>query len=145
MASMVEQFNNLKGSKQQGEVQRINRTVEITAPILDYEPGMTAPPPKARSKSRSPERMQHNLWKNNPIFGSNEELLNQDDDDVPDIIKRLSQNGIPSGNQLSDTLSSDMIVNSISNGVYMTWQILTVFDVQLFIRARDSGAAISCQ
>ena len=107
VASMVEQFNKGNGKQQESD----SRTIEITAPIMDYEPGMAAPK-TSRSQSRSPER---NLWKTNPIFGSNEE--DDDDDEVPEIIKRLSQNGLPAGKQLSDTLSSDMIVNSISNGM----------------------------
>lgn len=119
---MVEQFNNLKGSKRHAEVPQTNRNVEITAPILDYDPTLsprvtprvTPERSKARSQSRSPEAA-HKLWKTNPIFGS-EEILDEDEDDMPEIIKRLSQNGLPSGKQLSDTLSSDMIVNSISNG-----------------------------
>lgn len=114
VASMVEQFNNIKGTKH-GHVEQINRNVEITAPILDYKPGMTASQlpscPKTRSLSPEQENNSENTWKNNPIFASSDS-----DDDVPEILKRLSQNGLPSGKQLSDTLSSDMIVNSISNG-----------------------------
>jgi hypothetical protein len=129
VASMVEQFNNLKGSKHTAEA-ATTRSVEITAPILDYQPGvephLTTIGP-VRGRSHSPERRERqelnpvqNTWKNNPMFGSSEgETLQEeddDDDDVPDIIKRLSQNGLAAGKQLSDTLSSDMIVNSISNG-----------------------------
>lgn len=135
---MVEQFNNLKGTKQSPDVQQQTaRSVEITAPILNYQPGMVAPPHlisstigPGRQRSCSPERdrpqqPEHSTWKNNPMFASSEEKTLQeeeeeeeedDDEDVPEIIKRLSQNGLPTGKQLSDTLSSDMIVNSISNG-----------------------------
>lgn len=109
---MVEQFNKTK----HGEVQHPNHSVEITGPIINYQPGITeAPvvstktPPKQRSSS---PQQQQSMWKNNPIFASSDD---DDDDDVPEIIKRLSQNGFP-GKQLSDTLSSDMIVNSISTG-----------------------------
>lgn len=121
---MVEQFNNFKGTKQAEVQHETTRSVEITAPILDYQPpgvtgGQLPNPPKQRSQSPEKESEQ-NTWKNNPIFASSEEETldddDDDDDDVPEIIKRLSQNGLPAGKQLSDTLSSDMIVNSISNG-----------------------------
>lgn len=116
---MVEQFNNFKGTKQVEVPPQTTRSVEITGPILDYKPGTVQTVHKQRSLS--PEQEKHPLqssWKNNPIFASSEdETLEEDDDeDVPEIIKRLSQNGLPAGKQLSDTLSSDMIVNSISNG-----------------------------
>lgn len=131
---MVEQFNNFKGTKH--VEQQTTRSVEITGPILDYQPGMTiAPAPKQRSLS--PENDKHPLqssWKNNPMFApSDDETLDEeddedddDDDDVPEIIKRLSQNGLPAGKQLSDTLSSDMIVNSISNGEYRQCAVFSV-------------------
>ena len=128
---MVEQFNNLKGTKQAADVQQqATRSVEITAPILDYQPGMVVQPLQFTSsvqRSCSPEKdkpqqPEQSSWKSNPMFASNEgetldeEEEDEDDEDVPEIIKRLSQNGLPTGKQLSDTLSSDMIVNSISNG-----------------------------
>ena len=114
VASMVEQFNNLKGSSKQGEIQCSSRNVEITSPIIDYQPGML-PPQSSLHNQPLPEPGKDpddNLWKSNPLF-------TEDDDDVPEIIKRISQNGLQSGGkQLSDTLSSDMIVNSISNGQF---------------------------
>lgn len=120
---MVEQFNNLKGAKHgAGENQQTNRNVEITGPILNYQPGMTVPPQPLKLRSQSPEQQKtsdSSMWKSNPIFTSNEPSSDDDDEEVPEIIKRLSQNGLPSGKQLSDTLSSDMIVNSISNGQSM--------------------------
>lgn len=119
---MVEQFN-LKGTKH--AEQETNRSVEITAPILDYQPGMTvqAGIPAERQRSRSPSQLS--TWKNNPVFASStdETFDEDDDDDVPDIIKRLSQNGLPAGKLLSDTLSSDMIVNSISTGMLQLDQV----------------------
>ena len=116
MASMVEQFNR-KGSK--SSVEQFDRNVEITAPIPNHYAGKSIPCQTAVPKPRSlspelEEQSQHNTWKENPIFTSND--AESSDDDVPEIIKRLSQNGLPSGKPLSDTLSSDMIVNSISNG-----------------------------
>ena len=118
MASMVEQFNR-KGSK--SSVEQLDRTVEITAPIPNHYAGKSIPCQTAVSKPRSlspeqEEQSEHNAWKENPIFTSNDVECPESDDDVPEIIKRLSQNGLPSGKPLSDTLSSDMIVNSISNG-----------------------------
>ncbi len=119
MASMVEQFN-LKGSKEQ-----FDRNVEISAPIPNHYPGIAIPCQTALAKPRSlsPEQeeghSEQSTWKENPIFTSNDAGSSDDDDDdddVPEIIKRLSQNGLPSGKPLSDTLSSDLIVNSISNG-----------------------------
>lgn len=117
VASMVEQFN-LKGSKSSAE--QFDRNIEITAPIPNYYPGKAIPcqtaMPKPRSLSPEQEKQsEQNTWKENPIFTSND-VTSSDDDDVPEIIKRLSQNGFPSGKPQSDTLSSDMIVNSISNG-----------------------------
>lgn len=124
---MVEQFNNFKGTKQ-GEVQPVtNRSVEITAPILSSSsrlslsdiPKARSQSPEKRKRSQSPEKRnstEQSAWRNNPIFASSDENINDEDDDVPEILKRLSQNGLAAGKQLSDTLSSDMIVNSISNG-----------------------------
>ena len=112
VASMVEQFNNLKGSKGSPEP-NFDRNVEISAPIPNHYPGKSIPIVKPRSLSPEQE-LQHSSWKDNPLFSSTE--TRSSDEDVPEIIKRLSHNGLPSGKQLSDTLSSDMIVNSISNG-----------------------------
>ncbi len=111
---MVEQFNRTKHSESQ---QQVNRSVEITGPILNYTPGMMAEElPQVRSQS-STLTGNEKPWKHNPIFTASEhETSDDDDDDVPEIIKRLSQNGLPVAKQLSDTLSSDMIVNSISTG-----------------------------
>lgn len=116
MASMVEQFNR-KGGKTSAEP--FDRNVEITAPIPNHYAGKAIPCQTAVAKLRSlspelEEKEEQSAWQENPIFTSNE--TGSSDDDVPEIIKRLSQNGLPSGKQLSDTLSSDMIVNSISNG-----------------------------
>ena len=117
---MVEQFNKAK----HGEVQHTNHSVEITGPIINYQPGITeAPvkstqtPPKQRSLSPQQETYysEQSMWKSNPIFASSDDDDDDNEDEVPEIIKRLSQNGL-SGKQLSDTLSSDMIVNSISTG-----------------------------
>jgi len=109
---MVEQFN-LKGGKHAdgSKSEAVLRKVEITAPIMDYKPGM--PPPTAPKSPELEKTSEQGSWKNNPIFSSSEGNTVEDDEEV---LKRLSQNGVPSGTQLSDTMSSDMIVNSISNG-----------------------------
>lgn len=115
---MVVQFNNFKGSSKHVDQPQTTRSVEITGPIMDQVPETT--PTKQNTRSLSPDKEVPPLqssWKNNPIFASSDdEALEDDDEEVPEIIKRLSQNGLPAGKQLSDTLSSDMIVNSISNG-----------------------------
>ncbi len=128
VASVVDQFNSLKGSKNDGEPPRqVNRTVEITAPIQDYRgsedtkpAGITLPIDKKKyselvSQGKG-KRKDDSFWKDNPLFASTGGESDSDDD-VPEIIKRFSINGLPpSGHQLSDTMSSDIIVNSISNG-----------------------------
>ena len=121
---MVEQFNHLRGSKQGESSQQEARChVEITGPIMNYQPGMSVPNPSTiaeKPTDRSPELLHgkkdlESQWKTSPLFTSSEKVTD-DEDDVPEIIKRLSQNGLPGGKQYSDTLSSDMIVNSISSG-----------------------------
>ena len=72
-----------------------------------------------KSKQESPQstdkdkELNEGPWKTSPLFASSN---SSDDDDVPEILKRLSRNGVPTGKQLTDTMSSDAIVNSISTG-----------------------------
>lgn len=105
--SMVEQFN-LRSSKSGGSPTKSSvRDVSITAPIIPpsaaglangHTPSVPSPPPPNSS------------WKTSPLYRSCDS-----DEEVPDVIKRLSD-GTLQGQRWSDTLSSDIIVNSISTG-----------------------------
>lgn len=129
-SSIIAAGRKVRGSKlgtPQGEGAIGNRHVEITGPILDDQIGISASGHSSSdsahthnsSKTRSPVRpvegngCEKELWKSSPLFTSND---SSDDEDVPEMLKRFSQNGLSSERQLSDTLSSDMIVNSISSG-----------------------------
>lgn len=104
---MVEQFN-LRSSKN-SDSQLLHhssfRDVKITAPIIN-------PPQEGLSNGHVPSPPPPDgTWKMSPLFKSSD----SDDEEVPEMIKRLSATDIP-GQPSSDTLSSDIIVNSISTG-----------------------------
>ena len=102
--SMVEQFN-LRSSKSNGR--NSARDIKITAPVIT--------PPKCISNGHTPSQSPpppETTWKNSPLYRSFDS-----DEDVPEMIKRFSDGAVATGNFRSDTLSSDIIVNSISTGM----------------------------
>lgn len=102
----------------EGTESNSSRKVEITAPILDYQPGMSAPPSSV-SVIQSQEPLveeKERSWNANPIYTTDDD----EDDDYADEQSRMKPLVLSTGNH-SDTLSSDMIVNSISNG---QWQLM---------------------
>ena len=110
------------------------RNVEITGPIIEgltsVSSGETESPlPNTirHSKSSSPRTRtgtgqsdDGGLWKTSPLYVSSSD---GEDDEVPDLLKRFSQNGFPETGKQSDTLSSDIIVNSISTGEGGSWEV----------------------
>lgn len=106
------------------------RHVEITGPIIDGQTSVSSseresPIPNisqhSKSKSTSPRARSGTLqsedggtWKTSPLYASSSE--GEDDDEVPDMLKRFSQNGFLGSGKQSDTMTSDVIVNSISSG-----------------------------
>lgn len=135
---MVEQFN-LRSSKNVDSQQRLStRDVTITAPVITLpverlsNGHVTSPPPP------------DNTWKKSPLYQSSD----SEDEDVPEMIKRLSDSTFL-GQRSSDTLSSDIIVNSISTGTSLwnrssIWGILIFLSLSLLLcRAWRSRAAVS--
>ena len=103
--SMVEQFN-LRSSKNVDSQQRFSiRDVTITAPVI------TPPVERLSNGHASSPPPPDSTWKTSPLYRSSD----SDDEDVPEMIKRLSDSTFL-GQRSSDTLSSDIIVNSISTG-----------------------------
>ena len=103
--SMVEQFN-LRSSKSNGR--NSVRDVKITAPVIT--------PPKSVSNGHTPSQSPpppETTWKHSPLYRSFDS-----DEDVPEMIKRFSDGAVAAGFR-SDTLSSDIIVNSISTGTQL--------------------------
>ena len=104
---MVEQFN-LRTSKHLDS--SLIHHVKISAPIITDS---TNPAVNGHIVHSLPTE---DTWKSNPTY-NNSHL--SDDEDVPEILKRLYQEERSAGGKnssLSDTMSSDVIVNSISNG-----------------------------
>lgn len=107
--SMVEKFD-LRSSRNNDPKARYSvRDVKITAPIIPpsdgpgmangHTPSASSPPPDSS-------------WKTSPLYMSYDS-----DEDVPEAIKRLSDSAVSiPGQRRSDTLCSDIIVNSISTG-----------------------------
>ena len=176
MATMVEQFNNLRSAKHSSvgcQLQNSLRNVEITAPIqtssapanlptitgpyisLAQQNGLTSslPPTSStvttttsngrpasgevvvrrtslRTGSMRSGRIfgdddLSEMWKSSPVYcaPSDEEGeegegegAGSDDSEVPEMLRKLSQSGFPFTRNQSDTISSEIIVNSISNG-----------------------------
>lgn len=102
---MVEQFNLRTKSPQPSPLTTPN--VIISSPIIEdqeitlngHTPHEVTPPP------------ENTLWKESPLYspGSSDE---EGGGMVADVFHELALGGLPS----SDTMSSDVIVNSISNG-----------------------------
>ena len=102
---MVEQFN-LRSSKSVDSQQRHSmREVKITGPVI------TLPVERLSNGHASSPPPPDSTWKKSPLYQSS----GSEDEDVPGMIKRLSDSAFL-GQQSSDTLSSDIIVNSISTG-----------------------------
>ena len=102
---MVEQFN-LRSSKNVDSQQRFSaRDVTITAPVI------TLPVERLSNGHTSSPPPPDSTWKKSPLYQSSD----SEDEDVPEMIKRLSDSTFL-GQRSSDTLSSDIIVNSISTG-----------------------------
>ena len=109
---MVEQFN-LRSSKSVDSQQRFSmRDVTITAPVI------TLPVGRLSNGHTSPPPPPDSTWKKSPLYQSSD----SEDEDVPEMIKRLSDSTFL-GQRSSDTLSSDIIVNSISTGKVTAVQI----------------------
>jgi hypothetical protein len=107
---MVEQFN-LRSSKSVDSQQRFSvRDVTITAPVI------TLPIERLPNGHASSPPPPDSTWKKSPLYLSSD----SEDEDVPEMIKRLSDSAFL-GQRSSDTLSSDIIVNSISTGK-LPWQ-----------------------
>ena len=123
----MEQFN-LRSTKQIADsslAQSVN--VEITAPIVNNQEialngltplsgaplnsHVTSPSAHVTISTPSPPPSE-SLWKNSPLYNTD----SSGDEDVPELIRRLSHGAIPNLPRSSDTISSDIIVNSISNG-----------------------------
>ena len=111
-----------------------SRSVEITGPILTDHTSLIASDRKSpllgctdsrslspRSPSKSGKKKAQALgegsesWKNSPLYASSN---SSDEDEVPEMLKRLSETHVypEDKSRLSDTMSSDIIVNSISSG-----------------------------
>ena len=117
---MVEQFN-LRGSRSTTESPLTN--VTITAPIVEEKEIslnghvlIREESPGHREVSPPPSDSE---WKNSPLYSPGES--DEEDEETAEMFKKLSHGGM----SLSDTMSSDMIVNSISNGVLIIVSIHT--------------------
>ena len=109
---MVEQFN-LRSSKSVDSQQRFSmRDVTITAPVI------TLPVERQSNGHTSSPPPPDSTWKKSPLYQSSD----SEDEDVPEMIKRLSDSTFL-GQQSSDTLSSDIIVNSISTGKLLRYRL----------------------
>ena len=118
--SMVEQFN-LRSSKSVDSQQRFSlRDVKITAPVI------TPPVERLSNGHASSPPPPDSTWKTSPLYRSSD----SDDEDVPEMIKRLSDSAFL-GQRSSDTLSSDIIVNSISTGKLPLYEFIVVITLSL--------------
>ena len=110
--SMVEKFD-IRSSKSSDQPARHSTLdVKITAPVIPPSGGMSNGHPPSASSPPPPNVS----WKTSPLYRSYDS-----DEDVPEMIKRLSDSAISiPGQRRSDTLSSDIIVNSISTGELYT-------------------------
>ncbi len=120
---MVEQFNLRTSRHVPTESPLATPNVTISGPIIEDEEiplnghiivsteetrksqsDISSPPPPTTSAAAD------EFWKTSPLF--NPDSSEDEEDEVEDVFKTLSYGALPN----SDTMSSDMIVNSISNG-----------------------------
>lgn len=105
---MVEKFDIRSSKSSDQQIRNSVRDVKITAPVIPPSEGISNGHPPSASSPPPPNAS----WKTSPLYKSYDS-----DEDVPEIIKRLSDSAIAiPGQRRSDTLSSDIIVNSISTG-----------------------------
>ncbi|XP_064393491.1 rho GTPase-activating protein 24-like isoform X2 [Halichondria panicea] len=122
VASMVEQFNLRTNSKHITE-SLSSTNVTISGPIIeDQEISLNGHIPittaELHSSNEGSSLPDNSLWKNSPLYTPD----SSEEDDQEDVFKSLSYGALPN----SDTMSSDMIVNSISTELEMLERQLSV-------------------
>ncbi len=111
---MVEQFNLRTNSKHITE-SLSTTNVTISGPIMEDQELLLNGPiatttAELHSSNETSSLPDNSLWKNSPLYTPD----SSEEDDGEDVFKSLSYGALPN----SDTMSSDMIVNSISTGEY---------------------------
>jgi len=130
---MVEQFN-LKSSKRSStELAPLNIT--ISSPIVEDQEIQVGDVPIGGGTATPP--LPESVWNNSPLFRTE----SSSEEDVPELIRNMSQGGL----KASDTMSSDMIVNSISTGVWCVGIASMLSEICLYNYQKSlSGCARFC-